>query len=88
MSNNISKIQKPSWMFVFSDEHQSELFLRFAHGQFNSSIVQHPFSADGRTRDLLRVLVTASGSQIFDISLKNVLEQKAVELGGYYMPKV
>ena len=89
MSNTVKASKKPSYLFVFSDERQSEMFYAFAYSQASATCVQHPLTADCRVvRDHKQVLVTGIGSLLFDITLKDVLIKKAEELGGYYLPKV
>lgn len=88
MSNYLKSSKKPCYLFVFSDEQQAKHFYAFASSQEHSAFVQHPFAPDGRSRDFKRVLVTGVGSLFFDTALKSLLEKKAEELDGYYLPKV
>ena len=85
----MSKMPKKTFHFIFPDELRGKEFLSFASSQVHSTIVQHPLSIAGRgARMKDEVLVTGSGSILFDINLLDVLIKKSEELGGYLMPKV
>lgn len=85
----MSKAKKPAFLFIFSDNQSSEEFLAVANKHSDVSYAQHPLDDNGRgARILNRVLVTGTGSHLFDLSLREELEKIAVTLGGYYSPKV
>ena len=85
----LSKVTRPTYLFVFEDQAKAHSFLEFANAQNSTTIVQHPLSGKGHggDRDLNRVLITGSGSLLFDANLREELTRKAQELGGDLLPK-
>lgn len=78
-------IRKPVYMYSFSTEKESAEFLKLANQQFDAAFGQHPLT--NNKPNLLRVLVTGSGSITHDIALKDFLDAKASELNGVYLAK-
>lgn len=90
MSNNYRKAprpHRPCYCFDFPTVEDSKKFFNFANSLKDTHLVQHPYSSDGRGKRLdKQVLVTGSGSQLFDLNLKKQLMDKAHELGGNMVP--
>ncbi len=80
--------KKPAYMYKFNDETAAATFLEQANQLRESKFVQHPIDAKTQVRDPKKVLVTGSGSLIFDTNLKNKLDSLASELDGSYEPLV
>lgn len=78
--------RKPAYAYTFSTEKQAATFLDFAQNYYKSGFAQHP--QRDAIPDKLRVLVTGTGSLLFDSQLKEALDIKATELGGVYQPSV
>ena len=78
--------RKPTYAYLFASEADASEFLKCANKHCNSSFAQHP--QKNGVPDSKRVLVTGSGSTIFDLILKEYLDQKADELDGVYQPRV
>jgi len=91
MSDNYRKAPKPhrpSYCFIFQSPAEADKFFDFANQRQDTTIVQHPLSSDGSGNRLKhQVLVTGTGSMLFDTNLKNDLVGMATTLGGYLMPK-
>ena len=73
-------IRKPTFLYSFSTEGEAAEFLNLANKQFTASFAQHPLV--NNKPNLLRVLVTGSGSITHDIALKDYLDARASELNG------
>lgn len=73
-------IRKPTFLYSFSSEGESAEFLKLANQQFDAAFAQHPLT--NNKPNLLRVLVTGSGSITLDIALKDFLDARASELNG------
>lgn len=78
--------KKPAFMYSFKDSSSASTFLDRANQDPKSSFAQHPIDATMQKRDEKKVLVTGSGSLLFDTNLKNALDRLAEELGGTYEP--
>ena len=82
------KPHRPSYCFIFQSPAEADKFFDFANQRQDTTIVQHPLSADGSGNRLKhQVLVTGTGSMLFDTNLKNELVALATTLGGCLMPK-
>lgn len=86
MSNTrtATKTKKQAYLFMFPSNEAAASFLVLANQHSSTSYAQHPLNDDGLgSRYLDRVLVTGSGSFVFDLALTEYLSEKAKEFGGY-----
>ena len=87
-SRKTNKPHRPSYCFIFQTPADADKFFDFAKRRQDTSIVQHPLNSDGSGNRLMhQVLVTGTGSFLFDTNLKNDLVAMAATLGGCLMPK-
>ena len=73
-------------MYEFPAEEAANQFYSLAMFHQKSKIVQHP--QQNGVQDSLRVLVTGSGSNVYDMLLRLDLTKQAEALGGRLVPKV
>lgn len=84
-----SKPHRPSYCFIFQSPAEADKFFDFANHRQDTTIVQHPLCSDGSGNRLKhQVLVTGTGSMLFDTNLKNDLVATAATLGGHLMEKI
>ena len=79
-------VKKPAYMYEFPTEEAANQFYSLAMFHQKSKIVQHP--QQNGVQDSLRVLVTGSGSNVYDMLLRLDLTKQAEALGGRLVPKV
>ena len=88
MSNTSSRSSKTCYRFDFPTKASAKEFLEFARKLEGTTNVQHPYDIQQRVKPKsTSVLVTGTGSLIYDVHLLDTLLKKAGELGGYYLPK-
>ena len=78
----MSTITKPVFRFQFPDEVKGTLFYKRVHSFPDVSQVHYPLRRDSGEFDKAQVFVHGTGSLVFDIALKDKLQEISESLGG------
>ena len=77
--------KKPTFAFLFPSVEAAEDFLKYASAHMKSSLAQHP--VNNSVVDKKRVLVSGTGSNVYDWQMRCELVEYARSLGGDVLPK-